>query len=656
MERIVWISSLLLLLGFATGLGVTRSVDATANERILSSIKRHMNDSADPCEDFQNYATGKFHEVNKKEDWEITQDAIRDSYIGKLQSVLDLLKDRLFVDEFSVEEKVWRFYNTCLTAPEGTSRIRRFLELVPPGENLTWPPLVAQGSQWPKQQFQWLETLANLRLYALENPLIFFEIRADFYSSNKFSLALSKPDLYKLSNVSEVEDLLKRTGVGPRRAVYLARSIIQLDSDLNGPTGVDTFYTFTLEDVQSRTNLQMGKYLQTVFGHSFENSTSVYVSNMEYFEQIDGVVRKYDSEVVASYLMIQFVRFLLFLDGNGPEKKPAQCAAAVASQMELASDLLYENHYLGQGKREEYSREVQRIFEAVSRTLMARLEENRMHLTDDEVNFLQQKLLAKTLKVGYLPDGVNHRRFVTNFYDDLELDTHPDFARAQLSVLRHRQRRFLDKFNGPVAKGTDYLYFSGYISDNVPGIWFDDSHNIIVMPYNMLLEPYFAPESHDVFKMSLLGFYLARTMMKSFLPGDLPFDSVGNYGGYLNEFKERQSYVDGLACLNSTARSKDLHYRSGDVVSLGLVYETFFGGNSVFNQDQPAFADVPLKKLFLLNVAQLFSFTQEYQDEVQMDSDKLRLSQAVSNLPAFCEIFNCPDTAPLNPPRKCEMW
>ncbi|XP_044316263.1 membrane metallo-endopeptidase-like 1 [Drosophila rhopaloa] len=658
MERIVWTCCLLLLLGFAAGFRTIRSVNSTSDDRILSYIKQHIDESADPCEDFQNYATGKFLEVHQKEDCNSTQDSIRKKYNGKLQSVFNLLKDRVFIDEFSVEEKVWRYYNTCLTAPKSTRSARHYLELLPPGYNLPWPPLVPQGSQWPKQEFRWLETLAILRRFGEENPLIILDIQQNFWESHKFSLRFNMPQLLKLDNVTEIQDLLIRTGVNSRRAAPLARSIIQLDSDAHNLSkiGERLAVTYILEDVQNRTNLQLDKYLEMVFGRSFEPSTEVLVDNMEYLEGINGVVSKYDSEVVASYLMIQFLRFVFYLDDSDSESDTAKCAAVVSSQMELASDLLYENYYLGEGKLQKYTKEVQRIFEAVSQTFMARLEKNRLHLTDGEVSYLQQKLLAMRLKVGKLPDNANHRRFATKFYEDLELHPFGDFAEARLNVLRHRTSQYLDQLDWAVPKGTDFYLLTGYMPENDPKPVFFELHNTILLPYDMLQEPFFSPETSDVFKMSQLGFSLARSMMESFWPFGLRYDSLGNLGDNLLSFKEKQGYIDGLACLNFTTRSKDLLKRSADVVSLGLVYDTFFGDNSKFNQDQPAFTELPLKKLFLLSFAQMFAGNQEYKDFEEMDSDKLRLSEALSNLPAFGEIFNCPDSAPLNRPKKCEIW
>ncbi|XP_044316290.1 neprilysin-2-like [Drosophila rhopaloa] len=615
-----------------------------------------MNLSADPCEDFQNFATGQFVKKHEQDDCYSTQCAINHRFHGKLRNLFDQLKDRVFIDEISVEEKVWRYYNTCLTAPQSTRSARHYLELVSPGGNLTWPSFVPQGSQWPKQEFQWLESLAILRRYGLVDPLIRLIIKPSLTDSNKFRLGLFVPLTEQLIDVSEVKDLLTSIGVSSIRAGPLARSIIQLDSDAHNLTklGDDLVYEYTLEDVQNRTNLQVDKYLQIVFGRSFDPSFEVEVDNIEYLEGINGVVSKYDSEVVASYLMIRFLRFVLSLEGSGSESDPAKCAVAVASQMELASDLLYENHYLGHGKLQKYTKEAQRIFEAVSHTFMTRLEENHLHLADNETDALQRKLLAMTVTVGKVPNNVNHRRFVANFYEDLELETDPDFARAQLEVLKHRSRRVLEQLNGPVPKGSGYFLLTDELPGDDPTPDFDLSGNTIVLPYAMLQYPYFVPESHDVFKMSLYGYLLTGEMMKFFMPTNIMYDSQGNFVEGQDIFDENEKYIDDIDCLNKT-HSNDLDKRAIDVESLRLIYDAYFGPHSEF-ENQTEFTKTPIKKLFLLGIAHHFVGRDEDLDYGKVDSDTLRLEQAVKNLPAFGEIFNCSTSTRLNPEEKCHLW
>ncbi|XP_070853734.1 neprilysin-1-like [Drosophila suzukii] len=659
MEIIFRTWCLLLFLSFVAGSKIIRSVDSSPNERILNYIEQHGNYSADPCEDFQNYASGRFADLHTDDGHLFMQDHIWSQYIVKLQRLFDLLKDRVFIDENSVEEKVWRFYNTCLTAPNNTRSLRHYLELASPSKNLTWPQFAPFGTLWPKHQFNWMETAAHLERYG-SNIFIKLSIEPNERNLESLVATVRYPLGGNMNDVAQVKDLLISIGVRSGRASLLVNSIIKLNSDLQELIKEDHLRDYSRRDIGRGSDHPVEyddydsldsyrqrevqrvpsiySYLEMVLDPSVDLNEVLTIIDPNYFDSLKRVIEKYDEEVVASYLMVRFSLFVQDLDGSHLNSSSSDCAATVAGQMELASDLLYKNYYLGQEKLKKYTEEVQQIFEAVFRSLMVRLEENKLHFDDDTISQFQRKLFAMTIRVGKLPNNLNHRRFVTKFYDNLSLDADLDFAKAQLNVLKHRTQRYLDQFKGVVSKDT-YLFLP---EDKNPEPKLHFPQSVIVLPYAMLQEPFFDPQSHDVFKVSLLGFSLARQVMSILHP--------------IKKTTDTKYIYNGLACLNQTTESKDLQLRLDDVASLGLVYDAYFGDKSEFSQTQPAFTNLPLKKLFFINFAQMFVGDEVYVDFGSFDSDKLRLSEAVKNLPAFGEVFNCPTTALLNPPEKCEIF
>ncbi|XP_020806866.1 membrane metallo-endopeptidase-like 1 [Drosophila serrata] len=592
------------MLSFVEGSKIPRaSNDTTINDWILDFVERHMDKDANPCEEFYRYAT-------------------------------------------AMEEKVWRYYETCLMASEATRSPKHYLELVSPDVNLTWPQFAHEKDKWLQVDFNWLRTLAHLRRYGMENFIIRMNVQPDAKDTNKFVVNLYMPDAEKFQEADNISDLLINIGVDSSQN----KESVSLDED--GFT--NEFYT--LAELQNRTELQLQKYLKIVFGRSFNGSFKVEVQNIKYLEGLEEILHSYDKDVVVSYLMVKFVNFIMALDGSGPDGDSEKCLDAVRFQMEHASDLLYEDHYLGTKKLEEYTAEVQRIFEAIKQSFKNRIEKNHLNLSSVDVSALKEKLLAMTLTVGILPSKANHRRFVTDFYQGLELDSEPDFAKAQLEVLKLRTLRVLEQLDGAFSKNEGFFLLYDEISNNNPVPWFEVSGNTIVLVYEMLREPVLATEGqHDVFKMSLLGYLLTRKLMENFTPYFLPYDGNGNYGEVLRSFEDYPSYKEALACLNST-QTNNLAKRVIDVVSLGIAYDAYFGEGSQFDQKQPDFTEVPLKQLFLLSIAQWFLGDAKYLDYGAADTDEVRLGQAMRNLPNFGEIFNCPTSAVLNSTDNCQVW
>ncbi|KAH8290506.1 hypothetical protein KR054_003721, partial [Drosophila jambulina] len=633
MEGITRVICLLLLLG------IVGSHKLSPNGATLDHILQQMDHSANSCDDFHKFSSGNFLDNHKYDGINNFDALIKQKFSERMQKVFDRLKYRVLRDPSSVEEKVWLFYNTCLTAWQQPHSWKHYLELLPPGRSLTWPQLT--DSQWPEEDFRWLETLARLRRFGLDTLLIEMKVQPSREDGRKFKVLLGKQKIDTIEQEVETKDLLISLGVTRRRAGILARDITALEREIKELAGLEGSQTeLTLEEFKNRTRLDLKKFLGTAFDSSFDPSFLVETSEMPYLEGLQELMDKFESETIASYLMVSFVRFLRGLDGSGFEGYPGKCAAAVAFNMPTASELLYKDFYFRQGKFQQYNDEIQRLFKLIAKSFLGRLQENRLNLTAEEVQLLSQKLNSMTVTLGKLPNVENQRKFVNDFYSHLNLESSElDFALMHLKVLEHRNRKVFEQLDGPVPQGREFFLLSneGYASAQPELLAFK---NTIVLPLDILQEPFFTPDMHDVFKVSLLGFILTRQILRSFVPHN---EEVFN-----NNFEQNRAYAKAIDCLNGTG-SHSIEDRALDVMALKTVYRMYFGDESQLSQDQPSFSKLPLKQLFLLNFAQYFSG-----EAKQGGTMKLRLRQAVGNLQSFGKDFNCPTSEALNSLEKCE--
>ncbi|KAH8375482.1 hypothetical protein KR200_008688 [Drosophila serrata] len=632
MKGITRVSCLLLLLG------IVGAIKPSPPEAALEQILHQMDDSVNPCEDFQKFSSGKFLDNHKEDEIYNFYGLVKHKFNERMQKVFDRLKYRVLRDSNSVEEKVWLFYNTCLTAPRITHAWKHYIGLVSPGRDLTWPHLTPRDSQWSEENFKWLETLARLRRFGLNSLLIEMKVQPSRKYSSKFEVFIGKQRINRIEKEGQTKDLLISLGVSRKRARILARDITALESEIKELAELEGSPTeLSIEEFEKRTKLALGKYLGTAFGSSFEPSLMVQTSELPYLEGLQNLLDTFESETVASYLMISFVRYLRGLVGSAAEGDPGKCAAAVAFHMDTASELLYKDFYFRFGKFQRYNNDVQQLFDLISKSFLGQLQSNRLNLTALEVQFFTQKLKSMTVIVGKLPNVVNQRSFVGDFYWNLNLESsEPDFAVMHLKVLWHRNRKVLEQLDGSVPTGKEFFLLSNndYISAEPELLVF---RNTVVLPINILQEPFYTTEMHNVFKMSLLGFILTRQILQNFVPHNLTVD--GN--------EHNQAYLDAIACLNNR-NSKLMEDRVLDVMALKTVYRMYFEDDSHYSQKQPSFTNFPLRQLFLLNFAWFFSGEAEHGD-----TNELRLSQALRNLQSFGKDFNCPTSEALN---SCEMW
>ncbi|KAH8233954.1 hypothetical protein KR032_004853, partial [Drosophila birchii] len=639
MEMYTRLLCLLSLLGLA----------ASSNEEALSLILQHMNKSANPCEDFQTFSSGKFLDVHEGEDIYSLQAVIIQKYNENLQKLFDDIKETDFVDETSVEEKVWRLYNTCRTAPKETHSWKHYLQLVSPDFDLPWPQFTPPGDEWPKERFQWLITLARLRRFGFEKFILPMDFVIHENDTSQVIVSFGSLPIVTIPEVSDTESLLISLKVPRQKASLLASNITDLEYDLQKLTDsvISDLEFMTTEELEKRTNISIGKFLEIVLGSSIDSSLKLEVLDIKYLEGLRNVIDKYDSEIVATHLMVGFIRYLQSIDGSESNGDSVKCAAAVGVLMKPASEFIYKNRHFEAEELQRNVEEVQRLFKILSNTFMARLENNRLNLTSQEVQHLREKLGNMTVRVGILPNVEDQRCFVTNFYSDLNLNINLDFAEAQLRVLEHLNRKSFEQLDRKVPRGKEFFLFNTQLNAETE-VTFYAANNIIVLPYINLQEPYFSPDMHDVFKLSHLGNFLAGGILLSFHPYYLSFDSLGNNSTLLGNFGENQGYIDGTSCLNRT-ETRAMDSRVIGVLALELIYDSFFGKDSTLSKEQPCFFKIPLEQLFLLNFSQLL-IGNFY---TYGDPNNVTLHASISNLKAFGKVFNCPANATLNPPEKC---
>jgi len=143
------------------------------------------------------------------------------------------------------------------------------------------------------------------------------------------------------------------------------------------------------------------------------------------------------------------------------------------------------------------------------------VEINSLNLTTPEINSLQNRLKSLTLSIGNLPGKGGHRRFVTDFYKDLEFEVDEDLETAQLKVLKFRTNIELSLLENPVAKGRRYVIHSYPISNNFFETAVEEDGNAIYLSYDILADSSFDPDAHDILKMIPLSIFFGMKMLGS---------------------------------------------------------------------------------------------------------------------------------------------
>nr|XP_017099633.2 uncharacterized protein LOC108127222 [Drosophila bipectinata] len=501
-----------------------------------------------------------------------------------------------------------------------------------------------------------MTTLANLRNYALNDVFFNVHVVRNYYRTTRNVVTINAPeldDVFPIPNENSLKEFLIRQDFSVLRATYLASAIWRLDKEIRElPQEIQDFpMIFTVREMEHEETggLRWSKFVKVYLGKDIDRDLKLQVFNIDYFKSLGPLLEKYDSEVIATYIMVRFVHFMTNLGYYPTGDNSRDCINVVAQQMQFATKLLYEDRYLGNGELQKYRSEIQRIFQAIGTKLLKKVEENHFQLNSTQVTALQQKILAMELNLDSMPTTVSHRSFVNDFYRDLELTGQEDYPVAQLKVLKSFTRKE-SKFT-PLGSGSFPIdSIERYYSDTT----MMDVANILYINSPLLQEPFFVHNSHDVFKMSFLGVNIAWYFVDGILPNRIYSDSKGNIYDLFNNFDKNEHYKDAIECVNKS-QPEYLEWSITYISAVQLAYETYFDSDSIFDQTQPDFTSIPLKQLFIQNSAKLF--IGDLEPNSVNDPEEKTLKVIFSNTKSFSEAFQCPQSADgMNPIVKCKIF
>ncbi|XP_016970417.1 uncharacterized protein LOC108038182 [Drosophila rhopaloa] len=601
MERrsrtITWLGCLFLL-------GISAETDKrlffNQNEQIMDHILRIMDETENPCTNFKKYSTGS------------TSHAFYTSYSlpaldnlnRKFYAVFEQLKNRAY-ESGSPEEKVFKLYNAC-QADQKKEKKTNYLEVVQPDINLSWPQNTPDGRQWPKERFQWLVTLARLRRFGMDDVLLKMSVQVDSEDHSKYTVVINKP------RYLFYDDLLHELGFTKSKATFLNEEIKKLRDNLkNENEDKPLKKRLSLLELESQHGVSLKKYLEVVFDRRFPPSFKLQIEDVNYLVRLNQLISSSDQEAVAVLLMERFIDFMTL---SGRSDASYHCGMIVRDLMEFASNLIFEEHILGEKKLGEYQLQATQLFEALLKPFRSGLERNRLNLPTSQISDHLKTLNGITVNVGNMPKNEDHRRFVTSYYEDLDLESDDDFTIINLKMRVFKTSRELGKLGNPVSNDPSPL--RSIQSVNLVNL------STIVIPYSVLVEPLFMTRGHDIFKFSRVAFDISSLLMNALL--------TANCHANTNLIKT----LDDHDIFGNSQFSCDKDYMEGDVahkyvgVILNLIHEAYFLPGSGFDQSQPNFTDKSVEQLFFLFSAQTNFIT-----------------EVLTMMPTFAKTFNCPSAS-----------
>ncbi|XP_017128989.1 neprilysin-1 [Drosophila elegans] len=636
----------------------------------LAEIKTMTKPEIAPCDDFYTHACGNWHRHNPAQ---LFSDLMTDKFQliskGFDRRLQRLLRSNELKSE--LEKKMQRFYLSCTLAHRDDVHYKLALENVI-REYGELPALA--GTQWNSSDFSWWRTVAQIQHKYGKQIILGLEIMQDIRNKSINRVYLSPADakqtgsriLNLLLESSTSADLQQFFGLSPSAARHTAQQLLELQKSLSAGSSSpgsleDGLSLYTLADLQEKYSDQLNftEFLSLILGG--ENvPEALYINDEEFLDNALLTMRSTPLAMQANFVLWTLLED--YLVPNGPSDMTKYCTESTKKYFgQLAQHVVYERYRSVEAEAEVFNiwQQIRGIF--------------RQQLMGDKFDWIsnatRQLAIEKLDRMQLNINSYDSENF-EELFGGVTIDRVNYVPNIQ-QLLIAKGRRYLERIRElPAAlEDTELLGFT-------PA--YNVMENNISIPVALLQPRYFwADQYPEALKYATLGYLLAHEMLHGFDDDGRKYDAAGNLAPWWDsksryEFDERrkcfqaqyhQYEYGGLHLPESEGQSENIA-DNGGVKLAYAAYERWLGQQTeeVRQRETMAGLSYDSRQLFFVGYAQLWC------DDVQSlfkstvaqgdnhAPSKYRVVGTLSNFQEFSWVFNCSQSAPMDPEYKCAIY
>uniref|UniRef100_A0A8B9RY20 Neprilysin n=1 Tax=Accipiter nisus TaxID=211598 RepID=A0A8B9RY20_9AVES len=696
--------------------GVCKTSDCIKS---AARILENMDTTAEPCNDFYQYACGgwlKRNVIPETSSRYSNFDILRDELEVVLKDVLDTPSS----NDITAVQKAKTLYRSCINETIIDSRGGRpLISLLPKVSD--WPVATTNwdssyGTAWTAET-----AIAQLNSRYGKKVLINFFVGTDDKNSTAHIIHIDQPglglpsrDYYECTGaykeacsayvdfmISVAKLILQERNISfneseiseqMKRIMDLEKEIANATTkseDRNDPLLL--YNKMTLAQLQNNFSLEIdhkvfnwSKFINDIMSTvqiKVENTEHVIVYDPEYLIRLKSILNKYTRRDLQNYMIWRFVMDLVnSLSRNYKDTRNAfrkalygttsetavwrRCANYVNGNMENAVGRLYvQEAFAGDSKHvvEEMIADIRDVF---IKTL------DELTWMDAETKKkAEQKAAAIRERIGYPDEIVIDDNKLNSEYQELNYKEEEYFENI-IENLVFTQKKRLKKLREKVDKEE---WISGAAVVNA---FYSASRNQIVFPAGILQPPFFSASQPKSLNYGGIGMVIGHEITHGFDDNGRNFNEDGDLVDWWTEqsarnFKELSQcmvYQYGnfswdlaggqhLSGINTLGENIA---DNGGVRQAYKAYENFVKKHG--KEKLLPGLEMNHKQLFFLNFAQVWCGT--YRPEYAVNSiktdvhspGKFRVIGSLQNSPEFSEAFSCTKTNYMDPAKKCRVW
>ncbi|VDD93410.1 unnamed protein product [Enterobius vermicularis] len=669
-----------------------------------------MNASADPCEDFYEFACG-----NWMIEHPIPDDAPSVSNFENLGQKLELALKNLLEEphdratEGAAVGKAKKFYQICLNET-----------LIALTWRSTFSNLIKSFGGWPTLESN--KSTEHVKTEELYGNLV-AKYRADFLfkatvnlddkNSEVYVLVIDQPTMLLQSSkaygvdsderqayVTLIKDVLKIFDVNPQVIEDDVNSLLEFETQLSNitiPDGnrhdVGSLYSkSTVEELTQKYKffnwtLFFNTLFQWVFNFKqniayengtkivIEKSTDVVLYGEEFFVNFNTLMSQFPKRTVLNYLswswffknmlrdlpdpfamaVLKFYRALSYM--QIPKLRWHNCVTRINYLMQMATSSMYVKRYFDHEAKKQVEEMIELIMQAFSEML-----QSEEWISKETKKFAQEKVTAMNRKIGY-PDYLNNISAVDEEYEGYKV-YEQNFFRTKYNFIEAYQKDILRRINTRVRR--DRLALAVNTTPNA---------NEIIFPAGILQPVFYDKNFPSSMNFGGIGVVIGHEITHGFDDRGRLYDKYGNIRQWWDnatilEFEKRAKCITEQYAefqLRQVNMSVDGQLTKGENIADNGGLKQAYSAYKKHEKEHPVTLRLPginmtNDQLFFLNYAQIWCGAMNDKEAARKVSFSehcpglIRVRGPLSNSLDFARAFNCPLGSTMNPIRKCRVW
>uniref|UniRef100_A0AC35U6Q2 Neprilysin n=1 Tax=Rhabditophanes sp. KR3021 TaxID=114890 RepID=A0AC35U6Q2_9BILA len=689
---------------------VTAGCIQAANALLMS-----MNKSVDPCENFFEYACGRWNKEHSIPDG-MSQYGTFNFVREQVRSQLKIILESPDHNESKSVNMVKTVYTSCMNTTELVNENTKTLrtELTKLGG---WP-LLRDGT-WSEDNFDLTTLLSAARNeFGVE---VFFQVYvyADSKDTTKNILNLDQSSL-SLGRGSR-DYYLNETMFASHLAAYkhylidfvnllktdwnLALQLSDIEISQKELLEFETeFARIIVPEDHRRNNTRMHNkqtihdldgffdginwltFFKTIIpaevNYDVSSETNIIVTEIEYLRKMNEFFKKTEKRIIVNYVMWRIVQtYSKVLDErfetvkqelsktmSGQETKPPRwkgCIATALGYLPLAIGSVYVRDHFHPSDKEEAMVMISNLQES-----FIQLVKKNDWVSEKTKTVAIDKANAMIKSIGY-PDFILDTVKLDAYYADLNITEGNTFVQVFKQATKWGIKKDFLKLKEPFDK------HEFDVSPAAVNAFYSPEKNGITFPAGILQPPFFSSKFIKAVNYGAIGAVIGHEITHGFDDQGSQYDKSGNLNNwwdsesYENFKKKKECIIDqyNKYKVPGTNHSVNGKLTQGEnIADNGGLKETYLAYKLSTKKDEntearlPGLHDLDNDKIFFLSYAHFWCGHKKNAAAVQQvltdehSPEIFRVIGVLSNMQEFADTFNCPLNSALNPPNKCSVW